>query len=162
MPKEIERKFLVIGDEWRDRTSSQQTIRQGYLCAERERSVRVRVAGDRAWITVKGATRGMTRAEFEYPIPYDDAVEMIETLCLPHVIEKFRYKIEVLGNSWEIDEFLGVNVGLIVAEVELESESQLLSLPAWIGEEVTSDPHYYNANLVGNPYSEWSSKSNRV
>lgn len=158
MPKEIERKFLVVGTDWKDNISSKQAIQQGYLCTDIERSVRVRATDDRAWITIKGASQGMMRAEFEYPIPVKDARELIHTLCLPGAIDKTRYRVEVNGLTWEIDVFFGVNAGLVVAEIELETEKQTISLPAWIGEEVTFDPRYFNANLVHHPYSEWSSK----
>ena len=158
MPLEIERKFLVTGTAWKERVSSTQTIQQGYLCAEVERSVRVRVTDDRAWVTIKGASQGSIRAEFEYPIPVEDGRELIRTLCLPGTIEKTRYRVEDRGLYWEIDEFFGLNSGLVVAEIELETENQTIALPAWIGQEVTHDPRYLNANLVRHPYSEWSPK----
>jgi len=155
MAIEIERKFLVKGDDWRH-TASGAHFRQGYLSTEHERSVRVRVIADIGYLTVKGATVGAARPEFEYVIPVDDAHAMLDRLCLRPLIEKTRYTLEYQGLVWEIDEFEGENTGLVVAEVELESEDQPISLPGWIGEEVTGDPRYYNANLVANPYLKWA------
>lgn len=154
MNKETERKFLVEdqGDEpWRHAESSE--IRQGYLSIDKERTVRVRIAGDAAYLTIKGITESATRAEYEYPIPVAHAAEMLEGLCLRPLIEKRRYRIDYGGLTWEVDEFSGDNAGLIVAEVELESEQQVFDIPPWAGEEVTEDPRYYNANLVNNPYT---------
>ena len=153
MGKEIERKFLVTGEAWRKGEVSD--YRQGYLSIDKQRTVRVRVAGDVARLTVKGITEGATRAEYEYPIPVADAKSMLETLCLRPLIEKRRYRIRHGGMTWEIDEFFGDNAGLIVAEIELEDEQRPLDKPAWVGEEVTSDPRFYNANLVTSPYTAW-------
>ena len=156
MPKEVERKFLTIGTDWKASVVSKQSIRQGYLCANRDRSVRVRATDDNAWITIKGALQGITREEFEYAIPLEDALEMLHTLCLPHNIEKTRYRVGVQGAMWEIDEFLGANAGLVVAEIELQTDDEAIALPAWVGEEVSRDVRYLNANLARHPYSEWS------
>ena len=153
MGKEIERKFLVTGEAWRKGEVSD--YRQGYLSIDKQRTVRVRVAGDVARLTVKGITEGATRAEYEYPIPVADAKSMLETLCLRPLIEKRRYRIRHGGMTWEIDEFLGENAGLIIAEIELETVQQPFDKPSWVGEEVTSDPRYYNANLVTRPYTTW-------
>jgi len=157
MGKEIERKFLVTGDAWR--TGECSDYRQGYLSIDKQRTVRVRVAGDTAFLTVKGITEGATRAEYEYPIPVVDAQAMLESLCLRPLIEKRRYRILHGGMTWEIDEFLGDNTGLIVAEIELETAQQPFDKPAWLGEEVTSDPRFYNANLVTRPYNAWNKPS---
>lgn len=155
MPTEIERKFLVVGDDWR--TLGKGTIyRQGYLTSSAERTIRIRIAGDQAFITIKGASQGISRSEFEYPIPLEDAQEMLETLCDRPFIQKTRYKIEWNGLLWEIDEFEGENKGLIIAEVELKDTNQPLSLPPWIGEEVSHDPRYFNASLVKLPFSQWT------
>ena len=154
MGKEIERKFLVTGDAWR--TGECSDYRQGYLSIDKQRTVRVRVAGDTAFLTVKGITKGATRAEYEYPIPVTDAQAMLETLCLRPLIEKRRYRIQYNGMTWEIDEFLGENAGLVVAEIELETAQQPFDKPGWVGEEVTSDPRFYNANLVTRPYRTWN------
>lgn len=153
MGREIERKFLVSGDGWRCAARSE-VLRQGYLSTVKERTVRVRVAGDRGFLTVKGITIGATRAEYEYPIPAGEAAELLE-LCEQPIIEKTRHVVDHAGVRWEIDEFDGVNRGLVVAEVELEDEAAEVPLPDWIGAEVTDDPRYFNANLIAHPYSTW-------
>ena len=156
MNKEIERKFLVEdknADSWRNAIYSE--IRQGYLSVDKQRTVRVRIVGSAAYLTIKGITEGITRAEYEYPIPVAHAGEMLDSLCLRPQIEKRRHRIEYGGLIWEVDEFYGDNAGLIVAEVELKSPQQLFDKPPWAGEEVTDDPRYYNANLVNHPYSKW-------
>ena len=153
MATEIERKFLVTSDEWRAASASSE-FSQGYLSTVKERTVRVRVAGAEGSLTVKGITVGATRAEIDYPIPVDDARALLE-LCEQPIIEKTRHVVAHDGLTWEIDEFGGVNAGLIVAEVELEHEDQDLPLPAWVGGEVTGDPRYYNANLIARPYTTW-------
>lgn len=154
MGTEIERKFLVIGDEWR--SLGQGTVySQGYLVSEPHRTVRVRIAGEQGFITIKGATEGISRAEFEYKIPVEDAKELLETLCDRPFIQKTRYKIHSNGLLWEVDEFEGDNAGLILAEVELEDAEQAIDLPAWIGDDVSHDSRYYNSNLVKFPVSQW-------
>jgi mutator protein MutT len=152
MPVEIERKFLVTGDDWRAVPGF--TYRQGYLCLDPDRTVRVRVGGGSAFLTVKGATHGATRLEFEYAIPADD-VEALLLLCGSSLVEKVRRRVDVSGSLWEVDEFLGRNQGLVVAEIELTSEDQPFHRPSWLGDEVTHDPRYYNSNLATMPYSEW-------
>jgi adenylate cyclase len=154
MAKEIERKFLLIGDEWRALATGTH-YRQGYLNSTKERTVRIRTINDKAFLTVKGITVSATRAEYEYEIPFDDCVEMLEGLAERPIIEKKRYKIHDDGLVWEVDEFLGVNQGLIVAEVELQSEDQVFEKPVWVGEEVSGDPRYFNSNLVAHPYTTW-------
>ncbi len=154
MAKEIERKFLVNGDDWR-KLADGVAYRQGYLSTVKERTVRVRTIGDDGYLTIKGVTVGATRSEFEYPIPAGDANEMLDELCEKPIIEKNRYKIPLGGVTWEVDEFLGVNDGLIVAEVELRTEDQSFPKPDWIGDEVTGDPRYFNANLIARPFSTW-------
>ncbi len=156
MSKEIERKFLVKGNGWRE--GEAKTFRQGYLSTVKERTVRVRAAGDKAYLTIKGLTQGATRAEYEYAIPVKDAEEMLDTLCERPLIEKRRYVVEHAGLTWEVDEFFGENAGLVIAEVELESEEQPFDKPPWVGDEVTHDPRYFNANLVAHPYSKWKQK----
>lgn len=154
MAKEIERKFLVVGSAWR--TLAQGTrYRQGYLNSDKARTVRIRTVGDQAFLTIKGPTIGVTRTEFEYPIPYDDCITMLNDLAEQPVIDKIRYKIPVDGLIWEVDEFLGVNEGLIVAEVELTSEDQTFEKPDWVGEEVSGDVRYYNSSLIKAPYTTW-------
>lgn len=153
MGLEIERKYLVRSDVWR-RGAEGVPFRQGYLSRVPERVVRVRTMGDRAVLTVKGASRGATRLEFEYAVPLADAIQMLE-FCEQPLIEKTRYRIPFGGLIWEVDEFHGVNEGLIIAECELESEDQAVTRPDWVGEEVTGDPRYYNANLSARPFSTW-------
>jgi adenylate cyclase len=144
MAAEIERKFLVQGDGWRD--GPHQRLCQCYLNRDKERTVRVRIAGDEAFLTVKGITRGATRAEFEYPIPLKDAEQLLALSDGP-IIEKNRHVI--------VHEFFGENAGLVVAEIELQSEDQPFSRPPWLGQEVTHDRRYYNSNLAGHPYRKW-------
>ena len=155
MAKEIERKFLVNGDAWRALAEGT-TYRQGYLNSAKERTVRIRTADGRAFLTIKGITVGATRSEYEYEIPFDDGKAMLDTLVEKPLIEKKRYKIPVGNVTWEIDEFLGENVGLIIAEVELKGADQTFDKPVWLGDEVTSDPRYFNANLIKNPFTCWS------
>lgn len=155
MAKEIERKFLVVGDDWR-RLAEGTMYRQGYLNSVKERTVRIRTVGDRAFLTVKGITVGSTRVEYEYEIPVADCNAMLDGLAEQPIIEKKRYRIPFGGLVWEIDEFFGENLGLIVAEVELTSEDQRFDKPAWIGEEVGHDPRYFNSNLIAHPYSKWA------
>jgi adenylate cyclase len=153
MGVEIERKFLLAGDGWRA-LGEPVLLRQGYLCNEPARVVRVRIEGDAACITIKGKSSGATRGEWEYPIPLGDANELL-ALCEQPLVEKYRRKIEFGGNVWEIDQFLGANQGLVLAEIELSSEDQAFDKPDWIGEDVTHDKRYYNSNLVKHPFSSW-------
>lgn len=155
MGKEIERKFLTSGDQWREMAVGK-AYRQGYLSSVKERTVRVRTAGGKGYLTIKGASSGASRAEYEYEIPLCEAEEMLSDLCEKPLIEKNRYKIKTGGLTWEIDEFLGDNLGLIVAEIELADENQKFEIPSWIGREVTGDPKYFNSNLTKNPYNSWS------
>ena len=153
MAQEIERKFLVKGDAWR--TDNGKLIRQGYLHNEIEGTVRVRTKGERAYLTIKGGTTGITRLEFEYEIPLEEANQILEELCHKPLIEKMRHEINLGEFKWEIDEFLEENAGLVVAEIELEDENQEFPRPDWLGMEVSNDFQYQNANLVNNPYSKW-------
>ncbi|RZI40542.1 CYTH domain-containing protein [Herbaspirillum sp. HC18] len=154
MGVEIERKFLVRDDRWKA-LGQGVLLRQGYLSSAPERIVRVRIEGDSAMLTIKGRTEGATRSEWEYAIPLADARTFLDTLCERPIIEKRRYRIPFEGMVWEVDEFLGENDGLVVAEIELESENQAFSKPEWISDEVTHDARYFNANLLRNPYSKW-------
>lgn len=120
--------------------------------------MRIRISGNNAFITLKGVTTGCTRKEFEYPIPVADAAEMLGSLCLPSIIEKKRYIYPYAGHRWEIDEFMGNNDGLVIAEIELKSESEQFDLPPFIETEVTGDPRYYNSNLAKHPYKTWKEK----
>lgn len=157
MGKEIERKFLVLRNEW-DRNGEGLLYRQGYLSVEKQRVVRVRVVGNQGFITIKGIARGAARDEFEYEIPHSDAQQMLDELCIKPLIEKIRYRVKYSGMIWEIDEFKGDNEGLLLAEVELEDENQAVEPPRWIGQEVTGDPRYFNSNLIANPYIKWKDK----
>lgn len=144
----------MAGEDWRALARGTR-YRQGYLSTVKERTVRVRTIDDKGFLTIKGITVGATRSEYEYEIPAADADEMLDDLCEQPIIEKNRYEIPLAGVTWEVDEFLGVNDGLIVAEVELQSEDQAFPKPDWIGEEVTDDPKYFNANLIARPFSTW-------
>ena len=157
MPVEIERKFLVTGDAWRRDVSRSVRMAQGYLAGPPASrcSVRIRVAGDEAWITVKAATPGVERDEYEYAVPAADAERMLATLCGARV-QKIRHHVGVGGHLFEIDEFLGENAGLVVAEIELSHADEPFERPAWLGREVTPEARYYNVNLPDHPYSRWS------
>ena len=153
MGTEIERKFLVTGQSWKKPGAGVQ-YRQGYLNTHKERVVRVRTMGGKAALTVKGVSVGASRLEFEYEIPVDDANQLLD-LCENPLIEKTRYRIEHGGLIWEVDEFHGVNEGLVIAECELEAEDQEIDKPNWIGGEVTGDSRYLNSNLVARPFTIW-------
>lgn len=152
MPTEIERKFLVTGTGWRH--ANRLHISQGYLNRDKDRTVRVRLDGERAFLAVKGLTRGASRAEFEYEIPVADAEQLLK-LCDGPVIQKVRHAVVYKGLTWEVDEFRRENAGLVVAEVELQKEDQPFERPSWLGREVTEDPRYFNSNLAMNPYGAW-------
>lgn len=154
MPTEIERKFLVTGDDWRELAQAVR-YRQGYLLADKERTVRVRTVGDTGYITIKGQSNGISRLEYEYKIPVTEAEEMLQQLCQKPLIEKNRTTIPYKGFHWEVDEFFGENKGLIIAEIELATENQPFDKPDWIGREVSDDPRYFNACLAQTPFSRW-------
>ena len=153
MAMEIERKFIVRDLDWHPSPPGTH-IRQGYLCLDPGRSVRVRLSGEAAFLTIKGASQGAGRLEFEYPIPPDDARQLL-ALCGAGLIEKTRYKITYAGCIWDVDEFHGLNQGLVLAEVELESEEAVVELPPWVGKEVTGDKRYFNLYLAQHPFSRW-------
>jgi len=155
---EIERKFLVRNTEWLAGAVGQ-PVRQGFLSIDPDRTVRVRVVEDRGYLTVKGRAEGLVRAEFEYPIPVEDAVSLLDRLCLRPLIEKTRYRLGYGGLTWEVDVFGGENQGLVVAEVELDDPDEEVNLPPWVGEEVSHDPRYHNASLVKCPFSRWQETS---
>ena len=155
MSIEIERKFLVVGTAWRQ--GSGVRFSQGYLNRDKDRTVRVRLAGDQAFLTIKGRSAGASRAEFEYEVPLADGQELLK-LCERPLIEKIRRVIPHEGSTWEVDEFLGENAGLVVAEIELQSEDQAFARPEWLGEEVTSDSRYFNSSLSLNPFSHWKAE----
>lgn len=150
---EIERKFLLKNDNWREGAVGVH-YKQAYLNEKGDNTVRVRIEGDKAKLTIKGKSSNISRLEFEYDIPMED-VEALFTLAKTPIVEKYRYKIMYAGNCWEVDEFLGLNRGLVVAEIELESETQSFEKPDWIGMEVSGDKRYTNANLARKPYCEW-------
>ena len=154
MGTEIERKFLLRNDGWRGLAPGKPYV-QGYLAGSGACSVRVRIADGKATLNIKGAAIGAVRSEFEYPLPLEDARHMLAAFVVSPLIEKTRYVVEDKGVYWEIDEFHGANQGLIVAEIELERADQVFERPTWIGDEVTDDPRYYNANLALVPYSQW-------
>ena len=153
MGEEIERKFRVANEGWREGEGT--LFRQGYLSTDKHRTVRVRIEGDRAKITIKGITEGIRRREFEYEIPVGDAETLLEELCKKPLIEKRRHLVRFQGSTWEIDEFFGENEGLVIAEIELLSEEEDFDPPPWLGKEVSHDPRFYNASLVANPYTKW-------
>lgn len=153
MATEIERKFLVTGEAWR--AAPPIAISQGYLNRDPHRTVRVRIAGDRAVLTIKGLSVGASRPEFEYPIPLEDAKALL-AICDGPIVEKHRHCVRHAGLTWEVDEFLGDNAGLVVAEVELDAEDQPIEFPGWVGAEVTDDPRYLNSNLATTPYRRWA------
>lgn len=155
MGRETERKFLVKGQGWREGASGI-PFRQGYLSAAGDCVVRVRTAGEKATLTVKGRKTGLSCPEYEYAIPLCEAKELLDRLCRRPLIEKTRYRIEFMGMTWEIDEFEGENEGLIIAEVELDDENQHIEIPEWAGREVSLDPKYWNVNLMTCPYCRWS------
>jgi len=155
MATEIERKYLVDTSRWRP-SGAGVLYRQGYLSSTKERVVRVRIVGDRGFLTIKGVTSGISRNEFEYVIPVEDAAAMLDALCERPLIEKTRYREQFAERTWEIDVFHGDNDGLVVAEVELTNAAEEIVLPSWAGSEVSGDPRYFNSNLVSNPYKNWA------
>ena len=154
MGVEIERKFLVTGDAWRA-LGAPGLLRQGYLSTDPARTVRVRVENGQGALTIKGKNRGATRGEWEYPIPADEAAELLDTLCPAPLVEKYRTRVTVGNHVWEVDEFLGANAGLLVAEIELTAEDEMFLLPDWVGAEVTGEARYYNSQLLRLPFSQW-------
>ena len=151
---EIERKFLVLNEDWKVGAAGT-LLHQGYLNRHPQRSVRVRVKGHHAFLTIKGMVSKLSRFEYEYPIPLADAEHMLKELCEPPTLEKTRYLVEYEGMCWEIDEFHGDNEGLVVAEIELENEEKSFAKPPWLGEEVSQDLRYLNINLSQHPYRQW-------
>ena len=154
MAVEIERKFIVDTSKWHPQAKGLD-IRQGYICSEKGRTVRVRTKGEKAFLTIKGPNNGISRAEYEYEIPVEDANAMLDTLCAHPLIEKTRYIEEHFGQTWEIDIFFGDNEGLVMAEAELPSEDTPLTIPDWVIKEVSDDRRYFNSCLQKNPYKNW-------
>jgi len=155
MPREIERKFLLTGEGWRALTERRQRMIQGYIAASDHVSVRVRVAGDVAWLNIKSGGLVASRLEYEYVVPVADARELLAVAVGP-LVEKTRHLVPYGGMTWEVDEFHGDNSGLVVAELELDREDQAFARPPWAGAEVTHLPRYYNVSLVNHPYRQWT------
>ena len=154
MKQEIERKYLLKNDDWKTQVTNSFAIKQGYLNSDKHRTVRVRVKGDKGYLTIKGKNVGATRPEYEYAIPLQDAIDML-LLCEPPIIEKTRHIVIIESHTWEIDIFEGTNAGLQVAEIELNSEDEHFTIPTWVGYEVTDDARYYNSSLISQPFSSW-------
>lgn len=154
MAKEIERKFLVLNDDFKKKSKGV-LYKQGFLSTHKERVVRIRLVGKKGYLTVKGITKNISRCEYEYEIPFEEAEHMLNDICEKPIISKNRYKIPMGNFVWEVDEFLGENKGLVIAEIELEHEGQDFPRPPWLGKEVSGDPKYYNARLIGFPFSKW-------
>lgn len=154
MAKEIERKFLIDLTKI-EPLENGTAIKQGYIATTNKTVVRARVAGKKAYLTLKGANKGVTRTEFEYEIPVDDAEQIIAELCNGPVVEKTRYLLEYIGHTWEVDIFHGDNEGLVIAEIELTSEDESFELPEWVETEVSGDPKYYNSSLLDHPFKNW-------
>jgi CYTH domain-containing protein len=154
MATEIELKFLVVGDAWRELAESEE-VRQGYIPAVKDGVIRVRMVGNRGTLTIKGIMVKGSRLKFEYEIPERDANGLLANYCQQPIIEKTRYKIPYQGFIWEVDQFHGVNEGMIVAEIELADIDKQFAKPDWIGDEVTEDPRYFNSNLLANPFTRW-------
>lgn len=155
MAIEIERKFLVTSDAFKAEAERFQPYRQGYMIGSEKASVRVRISGDQARLNIKSATLGVTRQEYEYPIPVEDAQRILDDLCEKPLVEKVRYYVRHGAHLWEVDVFEGDNAGLVVAEIELDAVDEPFEQPVWLGEEVSDDARYYNSNLGKHPYKDW-------
>ncbi len=156
MAIEIERKFLVVGDSWRNAVIASSPMRQGYISSSDNTSLRVRISGDKAHLNIKSGGLSIRRLEYEYEITLQDGLEMLDQLARGSLVEKTRYKVRFGSHVWDLDVFEGDNVGLIVAEVELDDEEEFFHKPDWAGDEVSDDPRYYNINLIDNPYCNWA------
>lgn len=155
MGTEIERKFLVKNDAWRGQVESQAPIMQGYIANNAGVTVRIRVQGAQAFLTIKGRGEGPSRSEFEYPIPVQDARAMLAEMAVSAPVEKVRFRVRAGDHVWDLDVFAGENEGLVMAEVELDAVDEVFDMPEWAGEEVTGDPRFYNVNLARNPFRHW-------
>ncbi len=156
MATEIERKYLVNSMAWKVKADEGTRLLQGYMANTEKVAIRVRIAGEQAWLTLKSASAGIRRLEFEYPLPVADARQIMDEFCQGQVIDKTRYRLPLGGHVWEIDVFHDANEGLVLAEIELKNEQDDFTLPAWIEREVSADKRYYNAYLSQTPYSTWS------
>ncbi len=153
---EIERKFLLKNDHWKEIAKEGIAYRQGYFSGAKKASLRIRVEGNKAKFNIKSLDNShIRRQEYEYTLPLSEAEEMLDTLCDRPLIEKVRYHVPYQGHIWEIDIFSGDNAGLMVAEIELQNENEKFAVPTWIGKEVSDDMRYYNINLVKHPYCDW-------
>jgi adenylate cyclase len=159
---EIERKYLVRHQGWREHVRHSEQYLQGYLLLDGRASVRVRVSGDRARLNIKSGELSIFRREYEYEIPRSDALEMLDSLCTGSIIDKRRHFVDFKGHTWEIDVFGGENAGLVVAEIELNDADEPFAKPDWLGEEVSEDPRYFNVSLVTHPFREWSGPAPRI
>ena len=155
MAEEIERKFLLRNDDWRQAVVETRDYRQGYMANTDRCSIRIRLSADRAHINIKGATLTIRRREYDYEIPYEDGLEMLEGFCQDAIVEKRRHIVDYAGHRWEIDVFSGQNAGLVMAEIELADVDEPFERPPWLGEEVSDDPRYYNVYLARHPYTRW-------
>jgi adenylate cyclase len=155
MGTEIERKYLLVNDNWRKSADEGIYMVQGYMGSNEKSSIRIRIHGDTANLNIKSKTIGIQRSEFDYPIPVDEAKEILESLCDRPFVEKTRFHVMFKGHEWEIDVFAGDNDGLVVAELELSSVDEDFALPDWLGDDVSDDPRYYNVCLVTHPYKDW-------
>ena len=155
MGLEIERKYRVVNDSWKSAVESESVLKQGYLVAQPEVAIRVRIDGKRAQLNIKGGMTGISRSEYEYEIPLPDAEEIIANLVTGSLIDKTRYKVRCGEHVWDLDVFHGDNTGLVIAEIELESETEHFQMPDWAGDEVSRDARYLNANLIKHPYRDW-------
>ena len=162
MALEIERKFLVISNAWENFISNSLNLRQAYLSNNERSSVRIRLSNNKANINIKSMELGLSRLEYEFSIPYDEAEEILDSLCNKPQIEKIRHHIVYAGKLWEVDVFSADNAGLVVAEVELDNIDEEVQIPSWAGKEVTQLARYYNSNLIKYPYSEWSDEEKRA
>jgi len=156
MAKEIERKFLLKSDTWCDEVDSSCRYAQGYMSSSEKVSIRIRISDEKAYLNFKSATLGISRTEYEYEVPLADADDMLANFCEGPLIEKVRYFVKRGDHTWEIDVFEGDNTGLVVAEIELQTEDESFDVPDWIGAEVSDDPRYYNVCLVTHPYCQWT------
>ena len=155
MTIEIERRFLPANDGWRAEAGEPELLAQGYLSVEKECTIRVRIIGNQAWLTLKGYISDITRSEYEYEIPLEHAREIMDTMC-PFTLEKHRYTVRHGGFAFEIDEYFGANAPLVVTEIELPAEDTPFERPSWLGREITADGRYTNAYLSKHPYSDWT------
>lgn len=155
MADEIEHKFLIKNQQWKQNVHKSTEYKQGYMVSDKNKSVRIRISDNKAWLNIKSATIGTSRKEFEYEIPLEEGTEILYTLCERPLIEKIRHLVTYKQHIWEIDVFSGDNESLIVAEVELNSIDEHFDKPSWLGQEVTHDIRYYNNSLCKNPYKNW-------